>query len=192
VVAPLPTTAPTVISPIATPAQPAIPTQQAAIGCVQVDPRLGTAWESWAGAELSCPQQTQEIPVALQVFERGFMIWKGGPESQIYVLAAGDGTRPPRWTAYRDTFQEGETALDPLLTPPPGVEQPVRGFGKVWREQPGVRDELGWALAREHGSPGLLQVFEGGRIFLIEDARLFALSDNGSRWQEFPVTGPTP
>ena len=35
--------------------------------------------------------------------------------------------------------------------PPPGYYQPVRGFGLVWREQPNVRDRLGWALAPEAG-----------------------------------------
>ncbi|MFN2189329.1 MAG: hypothetical protein ACK2T3_11230, partial [Candidatus Promineifilaceae bacterium] len=32
-----------------------------------------------------------------------------------------------------------------------GMYQPVRGFGKLWREHPEVQERLGWALSRELG-----------------------------------------
>jgi hypothetical protein len=35
--------------------------------------------------------------------------------------------------------------------PPPGLYQPIRGFGKLWRTHPEVRDRLGWATAPEQG-----------------------------------------
>jgi hypothetical protein len=34
---------------------------------------------------------------------------------------------------------------------------PVRGFGRVWREWPGVRQRLGWALAPERAFTAALQ-----------------------------------
>lgn len=189
-----PPASPTLTTPLATPtpSATAAPTQQAECS-LRPDARIEAVWQQWARGDLGCPRrEAQIIPVALQEFERGLMIWKGVPELTVYVLSRGDGTRPARWTAYPDTFQEGQPGFDPLLTPPPEREQPVRGFGKVWREQPGVRDDLGWALFREHGSTGVLQVFEGGRIFLIEERRLFVLIDAGAKWQEFPVTGAAP
>ena len=41
--------------------------------------------------------------------------------------------------------------------PPKGLVEPVRGFGKVWREGTGarVRERLGWATATEKGATGL-------------------------------------
>jgi hypothetical protein len=36
---------------------------------------------------------------------------------------------------------------DPSIVPPEGYYQPVRGFGKLWREE--LRSALGWALAPE-------------------------------------------
>lgn len=199
---------PTVISPIQSPAPPtqmvspsptvplASPTNSPAtpLGCaLRPHPRIEATWQRWLRADLGCPRrEAQEIPVAFQEFERGFMLWKGVPEFQVYVLLLGDGTRPMRWSAYVDTFQEGQPAFDPLLTPPPEREQPIRGFGKVWREQPGVREAIGWALSRERGGQGVFQVFEGGRVFVVEDTRLFALIDTDNRWQEFPVTSGAP
>ena len=35
--------------------------------------------------------------------------------------------------------------------PPAGLLQPIRGFGKIWRETSGVRDKLGWATVPEQG-----------------------------------------
>ena len=53
------------------------------------------------------------------------------------------------WAAFTDEWDPGEPESDPTLEPPPGFYQPVRGFGQVWREQPGVRERLGWALGDE-------------------------------------------
>lgn len=50
---------------------------------------------------------------------------------------------------------------DPGLVPPPGLFQPVLGFGKFWRGLvPGsewVRERLGWAVAPEVGYSALWQ-----------------------------------
>ena len=46
---------------------------------------------------------------------------------------------------------------DPAIVPPDGRFQPIRGFGKLWRERPDVRDRLGWALGVELGFDAKLQ-----------------------------------
>ncbi len=48
-----------------------------------------------------------------------------------------------------DEFREGDPESDPAFSPPPGREQPLRGFGKVWREHADLRSAIGWALAKE-------------------------------------------
>lgn len=95
-----------------------------------------------------CPQDAVLVsPGAEQAFEHGWMIWVG-EEDRIYVLY-NDETFSPKWQAFQDEWNEGDPIDDPSITPPPGFYQPVRGFGLVWREQPNVRDRLGWALAPE-------------------------------------------
>lgn len=90
-----------------------------------------------------------QVQVAEQLFERGRMYWVQRVR-QIWVLhvtAEGRG----EWYVYEDTFADGEPEIDPNLTPPDGRIQPERGFGKLWREVPGLRDMLGWAVQPEVG-----------------------------------------
>jgi hypothetical protein len=87
-------------------------------------------------------------------FEHGVMIWVGEQDA-IYVLF--DDGLSPTWRIYSDEWDSGEPVDDPTLTPPAGLYQPVRGFGLVWREQPGVRDRLGWAIDLESGFPTSVQ-----------------------------------
>lgn len=83
---------------------------------------------------------------AEQHFQAGTMLWSAA-EDRIYVLF-GDGASP-QWTAFTDEWDPGEPEDNPELQPPTGYYQPVRGFGQVWREQPSVRDRLGWAIDEE-------------------------------------------
>jgi hypothetical protein len=94
-----------------------------------------------------CPQNAAlHSAGAEQHFEHGVMIWIG-EENHIYVLFE-DGNSP-QWNAYQDEWSLGMLESDPTLSPPPSLMQPVRGFGFVWREQPSVKDRLGWATNQE-------------------------------------------
>lgn len=79
------------------------------------------------------------------------MIWLEVTDS-IYVFYP-DG----RWERFADTWREGEEERDPSLTPPADRYQPVRGFGKVWREHPAVQEQLSWATSPELGYISQLQ-----------------------------------
>jgi hypothetical protein len=97
-----------------------------------------------------------------QPFEHGYMIWIGKGQAErcnqnhTFALGTGeiwvaifdeDGTGG-EWLTFDDTWQSAsEPAFDPTLTPPAGLLQPVRGFGKVWRESltEAQRQALGWA-----------------------------------------------
>lgn len=97
-----------------------------------------------------CPQDAALIsPGAEQPFEHGTMLWVG-EEDRIYILF-DDDVFSPKWMAYEDRWDEGDPVDDPTIVPPPGFYQPQRGFGLVWREQPTIRDRLGWAIAPETG-----------------------------------------
>lgn len=99
-----------------------------------------------------CPSEVNTLTAAAQPFEHGRMLWlDGGVDGDgvaradmIFVLYA-DGTL----TAFLDTWREGDPLYDPTIIPPAGFYQPVRGFGRVWREEAAVRDKLGWATAEE-------------------------------------------
>ena len=90
-----------------------------------------------------------QIQVAEQVFENGRMFWIG-PTQQIWVMIITDEGRGD-WRIFEDSFVEGEAEFDPEIVPPEGLEQPTRGFGKLWRENPDLREALGWAITPEFG-----------------------------------------
>lgn len=90
-----------------------------------------------------------EIFVAEQGFERGRMFWLE-PVNQIWVITQ-DETGRNAWYVFQDTYEDSLPESDPDLTPPAGLMQPVRGFGKLWRENQAVQDLLGWAVESEFG-----------------------------------------
>lgn len=100
--------------------------------------------DAWVfdGAPDTCPDPAQQGSWVAERFEHGNMYWIGG--SGLIIALRSDGI----WTSVSDTWQPGMPESDPSLTPPDGLFQPVRGFGKVWREAVD-HDALGWALAPE-------------------------------------------
>jgi hypothetical protein len=103
-----------------------------------------------------------QIQVAEQVFENGRMFWLQ-PTGQIWVMIVTEEGRG-EWQIYQDTFTEGDPQMDPQITPPEGREQPQRGFGKLWRENPALREALGWAITPEFGFVTRYEYHPGGRL----------------------------
>lgn len=92
----------------------------------------------------------RQIQVAEQIFERGRMFWLQ-PTAQIWVMVlTGEGVGD--WYVYEDFFKEGDPEFDPAIVPPDeDLKQPIRGFGRLWRENSNVREQLGWATTDEFG-----------------------------------------
>lgn len=103
-----------------------------------------------------------QIYVAEQRFEEGWMFWLQ-PVGQLWVLTVDEDNRGV-WSVYDDTFVEGDAEIDPTIVPPEELYQPVRGFGKLWRENPDVRDALGWAVDQELGHTTRYEYHAGGRV----------------------------
>ena len=157
------------------------PTPTAAVTptpCAVVPVRFATIWADRRD-RLGCPVEAErEVALAEQAFERGRMFWRGDSR-EIYVLH-DDHT----WRAFADTWQEGQPQDDPNLTAPPGLLQPKRGFGKVWREElGGPASQLGWAREEERGSTGVIQVFDGGTILWSNLSTAYILYADGS-WEQ--------
>ena len=181
--APLPTPTP---APLPTPTRAPLPTPTRA-ACAVEPVRFKAVWQSpGVGERLGCPQQEAEaLFLAEQPFEHGRMIWDSGTTAKRVYVLLDSGT----WQAFADTFTEGvDPEYDPALPPPP--RQPVRGFGKVWREQlGGPQAAIGWALEAERGVPdGWRQPFEGGLLVWTDAAQgtAYLLYGDGT-WQAVAV-----
>jgi hypothetical protein len=145
--------------------------------------QTGLKAQQTAGLHLFCPYQyffspdpdpkpcpdgpAQTLILVEQPFEGGRMLWWAGNYGRRIFILYEDGSAQP----LADDWQEGETESDPTLVPPEGKYQPVRGFGKVWREHSEVRAKLGWALAPEQLTESLYQQesyidLKGGSYYL--------------------------
>jgi hypothetical protein len=117
--------------------------------------------------QMGCPTEAiRDVPMVWQQYERGQMIYvqqdiRPPTERLIYTLKTDP--QPLRHARYVDTWDAPQPSSGGE-TPPPGRIEPVRGFGKVWREQPGVREALGWATEYEIGDRGVVQRFTNGEI----------------------------
>jgi hypothetical protein len=128
---------------------------------------------------------------AQQPFQGGAMMWIPGIEGKdwIYILY-NDGA----WQSFEDTWHEGLPESDPSIIPPTGYEQPIRGFGKVWREHAEVQNKLNWATTGESAvlityqrqvqeSIGGVHFIQAGGAKLM---RLDGIGGSGSTWISLP------
>lgn len=105
-----------------------------------------------------------QIQVAEQVFQAGRMFWLQ-PTKEIWIMINDAGTTETgTWQIMEDTFEEGDPEIDPELTPPADGIQPRRGFGRLWRENPDMREALGWATTPEFGFVTNYEYRSGGYL----------------------------
>jgi hypothetical protein len=179
-----PTAPPATPTPSATPLPPPTPLPTYVPAALTGEPpadrylpatRFAAAWQAdpersqavgWA-----LEPEAASVAVVTQPFERGVMIWRSDTE-QIYALWNRDGVQ--QWRAFTDTFQEGEPERDPALAAPSGFRQPERGFGKIWRQNPELREALGWGLLREAQDEAQIQAFERG-LMISRGAQVYVI-----------------
>jgi predicted small secreted protein len=136
---------------------------------LQADSGLGTTLGCASGNVIA-------IQSATQVFERGVMVWVNEGGGLIYVFN-NNGT----FQRYPDTFIAGQDPDSGGEAPPPGLIEPVRGFGKIWRTMAGVRDGIGWGISPEAGDSATIQEFANGRMmYLPTRGNILALTYSGS------------
>jgi serine/threonine-protein kinase len=121
---------------------------------------LTISLDSIVTGSLGCPRaEAIEVDPARQPLDHGWLLWRNDVN-----LISGLGPDQP-WFFTGDTWRDGDPSDDPAIIPPNGLYQPVRGFGKVWREESGVRESLGWATAEEQGFTAIIQEFAGGTVW---------------------------
>jgi hypothetical protein len=92
------------------------------------------------------------------------MFWRESDHSIFIIsdLAIRQGQTTDKWWRMVDSWQSGDPENDPGLQPPGGMRQPVRGFGKVWRNNGFIREAVGWATGDEIQTASQWLTFEGG------------------------------
>ncbi|HHY53869.1 MAG TPA: hypothetical protein GYA08_00395 [Chloroflexi bacterium] len=166
--------------PTPTPAATAPLTGEPPAGFYRPSGDLALRWESdmrvqqalgWATAP-----EAISSPAAIQRFDNGVMIWVQAT-GRIYAFLH-DG----RWFSYADAFREGDAESDPAFSPPAGREQPLRGFGKVWREHADLRAAIGWALAKEEPATATYLPFEHGEVIRVGVFLYTMVGDEAGSW----------
>ncbi|MBN1562602.1 MAG: hypothetical protein JXA10_02100 [Anaerolineae bacterium] len=138
----------------------------------------------------TCPGASPSLSTqAEQTFEHGRMIWVAA-QDRIYVVF--DDGLTPTWAQYPDEFTEDDPDLDETLVAPPGLQQPVRGFGLIWRSNPRVQDRLGWATTPEVAFEGMFQAdsieLSVATLYLrARDGGIIALDALNDKWTILPA-----
>ena len=101
-----------------------------------------------------CPVSQATVQMAYQTYQNGIMLWRG--DGKIIYVLYNDGS----FQTFDDTWTPDQPA-DTGETPPDGLILPAHGFGKVWANQPGVRDHIGWATTPESGFGGSIESYTG-------------------------------
>ncbi len=152
------------------------------------------------------PPFQNSLTAVYQPFERGFMIYLSDRKAVwtfIQAVVNNAGTATPtrqfgQWLAFPDTFNEGDPEIDPAIIAPEGLLQPKRGFGKVWREQPAVREAIGWGLEYELPYPTVVTDYSIGvfdaagnytpqsfiHTLTIPDGILFHIDEAAQLWSQ--------
>jgi hypothetical protein len=128
------------------------------------------------GASLGASRTVQ---LGEQAYQGGAMLLRNDTH-QVLVLVRSTS----RWLGFASTWRPGEV-LPPAAGRPPGTWEPLRGFGKVWREQPAVKSQLGWPVFEERNAAGAVQSFDNGTLIRTAFGVAYALFHDGT-WQSMP------
>jgi hypothetical protein len=174
----------TALPPTDTPTPTVTPTPPCSL---QVDPELAGAWER---SRLGCPTAASSITwAAWETFERGSMFWRQDTDT-VRVLSYDGGTNASagQWTEVTEPW-DGSDPEGVGLMPPPGLYEPVRGFGWVWRTVlGGPSSALGWAREEEKGFCAKVQTLENG--LLMHSSRVEHCQDDLYNWATNPSFAP--
>ncbi len=128
------------------------------------------------GCPVGAPPSALRLTGASQAYEHGVMLYVGDPQRSIYAIF-DDG----HYRKFADHWVEGVDPSSGGETPPSGLIEPIRGFGKVWRDNPDVRAGLGWARTPEQAEALSALSFDRGQVLSPPGlGRVYALADDGS------------
>lgn len=142
-----------------------------------------------ASVSLGCAVSPMfQAPTAVQRFQNGVMLHLKGIYVLEYAPAAYQSVPIDGgvWSGARDAWREPESP-SAGLAPPAGFFEPLRGFGKAWREQHGGPEgSLGWALEDEATEDASWQLFEKGIIVVTRAGEGLIMYHDGRVWELKP------
>ncbi len=152
--------------------------------CAAPAPLLGPTVRAYPDI-LGCPAPFPAVlfSAASQRFERGAMYWipiaplyAWRYTGNIWVVFYDNARGSLVWQVYASRWREGMPE-NGGLTPPPGLFEPIRGFGEVWRSVPSLRETLGWAVEPEQADRTIMQYFQSGAyvIYRVNSDRVYIL-----------------
>ncbi|MFQ5885640.1 MAG: hypothetical protein ACE5II_00230 [Anaerolineae bacterium] len=107
----------------------------------------------------------------------GYMVWRSDSRT-IYVIPQGDTlTGRSEALVYDDTWSEGMPEIPPScagLTPPAGLQIPIRGFGKVWCDN-SLYDLIGFGHGSEKAVDLFIQEAERGLYISLPEVGNFVI-----------------
>jgi hypothetical protein len=130
-------------------------------------------------------------PYARQFFERGYLYWWDRPDAPGLIWAVEirqPGARHGfRWIGPNEDVWDGGDpySCDAARANPDG---PIRGFGKLWCDNPEISEAIGQARGSERGtgdrsSYGVVQFYQGGvMLYSPLDREVWVLFNEGT-WQ---------
>ena len=151
---------------------------------------FGNVWQTNRALRerIGCPEAIEmAIPqAAVQRFIGGIMVWRADLKL-IYVFINGANGQSGTWLEFQDTWQDTDVTPRVTSTPPAGLVEPVRGFGKLWNSNGYVRQSLGWGIAPEVGVTAAWQEFEHGQAIWTSDRDIHFMFSDGT-FQRFEDT----
>jgi len=113
-----------------------------------------------------------------QFFDGGHMLRR--PDKGDILVTFEDSRR---WASFPDTYAGGPEA-DPEIAAPADRDQPQGAFGKLWRENPGLMQRIGWPVSPLNVFQGTAQEFQRGMMaFTGQGQWLRAYLDDGTTVQ---------
>jgi hypothetical protein len=121
-----------------------------------------------------------------QTFERGRMVYIKA-RNRVYTLF-NDG-RDPAWVSFENRYDPAkDKELEESFVPPPGLVQPLRSLGFIWRGNDTVRNRLGLGTQDEITFDGFVQTANTAdgteNLYLNSaDKKVLQLIPGGAAWQ---------
>jgi hypothetical protein len=124
------------------------------------------------------------VAATYQPFERGEMLWRSDTD-MIYALFANGELKE-----FENTHKSGEGPSCTAEALSGNLLQPVWGFGKLWCEDPSIRERLGYGTIGERYSHYAIWRFDEGWLILV-DYSVRAIFPQKGQWESIDVFAST-
>lgn len=135
--------------------------------------------ETGIRTRIGCPLEDEHSYAGEELFFDGGHMLRRPDKGDILVTFEDNR----RWASFPDTYA-GEPEPQSDITPPADRDLPQGAFGKLWRENPGLRQRIGWPVSPLNAFQGTAQEFQRGMMaFTGQGQWLRAYLDDGTTAQ---------